>query len=342
MDPLVRLTATALRFRALTLGIPTIAVILTAVLTLAGSRTYTSTSSFVPQGQDASISRLAGLAAQFGVAVPGQNAAQSGEFYADLVTARSILGPVVTDTIEGARSDDGSPVRLGDLLRARGKDSTAWREDAIRKLRSRLSVTADLKTSVVTLGVRTRWPEVSQRVAGRVVEAIIDFDLHTRQSRASAERKFTEARLAQARIELRDAEDALQNFLDRNRQYRESPSLQLQFDRLTREVTSRQQVLDAVRQAYEQARIEEVRNTPRVTVIEPANLPARPNSRRFVLRVMLAGAAGLLLGLGSALIAQGLTRSRATGDGQIEQVGDLWRSFLRDLRAPWRLFRNPG
>lgn len=341
LDPLLALVATALRYRAYAFGLPFFLGTATAVITLLSHRTYTSATSFLPQSGDGSLSRLAGLAAQFGVAVPGQNPGQSPEFYADLATAGAVLGPIVEHRFEGLVPPDEGPPTLVHLLRARGRDSAARREDAIKRLRRELIVTVDGKTSVVVLGVETRWPALSQAVARRIVDAIIDFDLHVRQTRATAERQFTESRLAEAKAELREAEDRLQGFLVRNRQYRESPGLQFEYERLSREVTARQQVYTELDRAYEQARIEEVRNTPRVTVIEPPEVPARPNSRRLVLRVLLAGIAGLFLGLGAALLAQGLDRSRSGQVAEAREVGALWQRFRQDLRAPWRLLRNP-
>ena len=340
MAPLLQLTVAGLRFRRLTIGLPIVSIVVTLAVSLIWPRTYTTTSSFVPQSQELPLSRLAGLASQFGFNLPTQNAAQSADFYADLATAQAILGPIVETHFEGTGSSELDRATLVRLLRAKGADSAARHEDAIKRLRQALAVNADAKTSVVTLTVKTRWPSVSQHVAAAIIDGITDFDLHTRQSRASAERQFTETRLEQARLELRGAEDELQAFLIRNRQYRESPSLQFQYDRLSREVVSRQQVFDALRQSYEEARIEEVRNTPRITVLEPGNLPARPDSRHLVLRTLLAGILGLLLGLGAALIAQGLSHSRAEQPAAAEELVDLWRGLLRDLRKPWRLFSS--
>jgi uncharacterized protein involved in exopolysaccharide biosynthesis len=342
MAPLLSLAATALRYRRYAVGIPFLLVLVTGIVTVATPRTYTASTSFLPQSNDGSLSRLAGLAAQFGVAgLPGQNPGQSPEFYQDLASAGAVLGPLVEARFDSVVPVDLQPATLSKLLRAKGDDSASRHEDAVKKLRKRLTVVIDPKTSVVTLGVETRWPTLSRTLAAAIVDGIINFDLHVRQSRASAEREFTEGRLANAKVELRQAEDALQAFLARNRQYDKSPGLQFEYDRLSRTVAARQQVYTDLDRAYEQARIDEVRNTPRVTVIEAAELPARPNSRGLVLRVLLAGIAGLFLGLGAALWAQGVDQSRA---GQLPETGELrllWRALLTDLRAPWRLFRNP-
>jgi uncharacterized protein involved in exopolysaccharide biosynthesis len=340
-EALLVLTATVLRHRRLTLGLPVLVLVATLAVGLLRARSYTAITSFVPESQDANLGELAGLAAQFGVAVPGRSAAQSPEFYADLIGTRAILGPLVQRRVAGTRQAVDS-VPLGELLQAHGADSAARHEDGIRRLRKRLTVGADAKTSVVTVQVETRWPAVSAAVARWLVEAVVEFDLHTRQSRASAERRFTDERLEQARTEMRESEDALESFLAGKRQYRVSPTLVLRFDRLSREVASRQQVLDALRKSFEQSRIEEVRNTPRITVIETATLPAKPDSRQLVLKLLLAGIASALVGLVTAVGIDGLDRTRQDRREDVEDLHALWQATLGDLRRPWRFLVRPA
>jgi uncharacterized protein involved in exopolysaccharide biosynthesis len=340
MTPVLRLGASALRHRRYTLLLPVLVVAATLSVSLLLPRTYTAVTSFVPQSQDASLSRLAGLAAQFGVAIPGQSGALSADFYADLVVASTILGPIVEERFAPVGASEYDRSTLVQLLRARGADSAARHEDAVKRLRRKIAVSADAKTSVVTVQVESRWPAVSQQVASRLVSGVIDFDLHVRQSRASAERQFTEDRLSQVKLELREAEDRLQAFLDRNRQYREAPQLQFQYDRLSREVTSRQQVYTSLQQSFEQARIDEVRNIPRVTIIESARLPARPNSRHLVLRALLAALAAGLVGLTIALVSDGILWAAADQREELEAIRSGWRSLAAEVRRPWRLLRR--
>jgi uncharacterized protein involved in exopolysaccharide biosynthesis len=60
------------------------------------------------------------------------------------------------------------------------------------------------------------------------------------------------------------------------------------YDRLVNNVTLRQQIYTSVAQAYEQARIDEVRDTPVITVVEAPLLPAKPDPRPFF-RMLVAG-----------------------------------------------------
>src|SRR5438876_484305 len=85
---------------------------------------------------------------------------------------------------------------------------------------------------------------------------------------ASQERRFLGERLDTARAELRRAEGALEKFLQRNRSYPNSPTLLFEHDRLQREAGLRQDVYSMLTQAYEQARMQAVRNTPSISLID--------------------------------------------------------------------------
>ena len=65
-----------------------------------------------------------------------------------------------------------------------------------------------------------------------MLDLVSEFNLEKRQSQAAAERKFTEERSEQARTELLDAENRLQRFLQRNRDFGNDPSLTFERDRL--------------------------------------------------------------------------------------------------------------
>ncbi len=165
------------------------------------------------------------------------------------------------------------------------------------------------------------------------------FNLNRRQGEASAQRVFIEKRVADAQSELRQAEENLQSFLTLNREFR-SPSLQLEFDRLNRVVTMRQQLYTSLAQAYETAKIEEVRDLPVITVIEPPELPIEPTAhggtRRTLLGLLIGGLAGVLLAFARDRMAT--NRERQTDD--FVEFEALRRDALSDLTHPWRPLRR--
>jgi uncharacterized protein involved in exopolysaccharide biosynthesis len=150
---------------------------------------------------------------------------------------------------------------------------------------------------MVVVEVQLREAAVSQAVARALLAQLDTFNLRTRQTQASSERRFTEGRLAEARAELRGAENDLLAFLQSNRDFRSSPQLTFLYDRLTRDVTLKQQVYTTLAQAFEQARIDEVRDTPVITVVEDPMLPARADPMPFARAI----SGGVVLGLALAV-----------------------------------------
>jgi len=85
-----------LRYRRFATVIAGALVLIVALLTLARPRTYTASASFIAREDvGAAVSQLAGIAAQFGVSVGGAQSSESPEFYAELLTSRTLLDEVV-------------------------------------------------------------------------------------------------------------------------------------------------------------------------------------------------------------------------------------------------------
>jgi uncharacterized protein involved in exopolysaccharide biosynthesis len=218
-----------------------------------------------------------------------------------------------------------------------GRTPELRREAVIRRLGDRIQAVAVVKTGVV----RVRVTAESASLALEMVRCILDrlnwFNLETRQSQARAERRFMEGRLDEARTELRAAEDRLQGFLQRNREYRNSPELTFQQDRLARDVQVKQQVYTSLAQAYEQARIEEVRDTPVITVVEQPDLPVRPDRRGAARSALVALIAGGMLATLIAFVMTLLERERTLNEDEIVAVQAELREAAGELRRPWRL-----
>ncbi len=285
-----------LRHRRLVLGTGLLAFLLVGGVALTRSRTYTSTARFMPQSSEGTLSQLSGLAATFGVSVPATDQGSSPNFYAELLKSRDVLRRTVESRYAFAARGDSMRGTLIELFET-GRDSPAARRDAAAKaLLKSIEVGIGRETGTINLEVSTAWAELSQQVAGRMIQLVSDFNLHRLQTKAGAERRFVEARVDEAQDTLRAAEARLEGFLQRNRAYQNSPQLLFEHDRLERQVAMRQQVYTALAQSYEGARIDEVRNTPVITIMEPPDLPAKPDARLALVKGIFAGLVGLALG----------------------------------------------
>jgi uncharacterized protein involved in exopolysaccharide biosynthesis len=286
-----------------------VVAVLALVLGLRKPRTYTSRASFIPQQRELQ-GNLGSLAAQFGVAVQSGPPGQSPQFYADLVKTRDLLVSVLDSPYVDRLGNSPRAVRLADALKARGATPALRQDDALRKLRVMIDASVTAKTGVVSLSVRMPTSALAQQVAARVLALVNKFNLEIRQTQAAAERRFAEQRQRDAQTELRQAEDRLQQFLAQNRSYAGSSQLQFEHDRLDADVQLRRQTYSSLTQAYEQARIDEVRDTPVITVIESPDFPARPDARGLASRVELGLIAGAMLGGLAAWLRRRLAASR--------------------------------
>jgi uncharacterized protein involved in exopolysaccharide biosynthesis len=259
---------------------------------------YVSSFSFTPQGRAAS-GNLSGLAAQFGISVPTDQA-QSPAFYVSLLQSDAVRRRVVATSF--AVGQPGGAVRgtLVEFLRARGDTPAERLEDGVRRLGRALRASVQIRSGIVEVSVAMPAPDLSRQVAERLLALVDDYNQRQRVTQASAQRRFTEARLGSVATELRTAEERLEQFLRGNREFRGSPTLVFAEERLRREVEFRQQVYNQLAQSLEKAKIDEVRDTPVISVVDAPTLPVRPEPRNAVAAAVLG-----------ALVAGGLTAAAA-------------------------------
>ncbi len=333
-----------LRQRRIVVGLPLAAAVVTILLCLVLPPLYTATTTFIPetrtQGQlPQGLSGLAGLVGEFGLALP-QQAGQSPRFYATVLRSREIMEPVLLSRYRvprgGADRNPGDSATLLRILKIRGRtlaDSLEW---GIKKLNQLLSVNVDLQTNIVTVSVDTRDPVLSATVAARFIGFLNEFNTKHRESQARERRKFAEQRLADADSGLRRAEAAVKSFYEHNRGWQESPSLVFAETELRRQVQVGQEVYLTLRRGFETARIEEVNDTPVITVIDAAVVPARKSWPRLGPLTLLALVVGTMVGWVWAYAADYLNRVRREDDASYREFAGLLRQARRDLGGALR------
>lgn len=294
--------------------------------------TYTATATFVPQSSgDDSHSSLASLAGQFGISVGGGSSqTQSPQFYADLLLSRVILAPLADESFV---VDSGKPARtLPSLVGVTEKDSARRVDLTVEALTENvLSYDISKETGVISLRVKTKWRSLSLAIENELLTRVNAFNLHTQQTSATAERVFTEARLADAKQSLRQAEDQLEAFLQRNRQYQNSPELQFAHDRLQRVVDVQQGVVTSLTQNYEDVRIREVRDTPVITILQQPAVPVDANWRPWLF-LAIGLPFGAILGTMLVLASEILRRLRTVPDPETRNFFVAYDDTLAALR----------
>jgi uncharacterized protein involved in exopolysaccharide biosynthesis len=325
------LAALWLRHWPWTIGFPATVAAVTTVLVLVLPSQYTAETTFLPQSRsDVRLpTGIANLAGQLGLPLTG-GGTSSPKFYADLVMSETIIDEILQRPIDSTAQDPPSER----LLHWVGIGGTTLADSlflARKYLRRHLATDVDRETGVVTISVTLRDPRVAAAVAAGFLRELEHFNADRRQSQARERRKFVEQRIADSERELTQAEDALRNFYESNRQYQSSPALVFQERRFQARVNLLTEVAVTLRREFESARIEEVNDTPVLTVVDWAQVPQRRSFPRRKLVVIGATSVSILLGGIFALLAEFLAHAEATDPEGRMAFARAWSTFRAAL-----------
>lgn len=236
--------------------------------------TYRVTASFYPQSTQSSPSAadlLRGVAsgALGGLGNSALNGANA-EIYPDLLSSQRILAASLSATRPSTRKT--YYIEFG----FRGSDSTHALERAVAWMRKSLDVSVNQIDGMVTVSLSHDKSDLASAYLGELLTTLVRFNTEVRKTQAGSVRSFLAERIVTARKELEEAEGALIQFRSSNLRFANSPRLALEQARLEREVRLSETLYQGLCQQYELAKVDEARDTPSITIVDP---PGRPSLR---------------------------------------------------------------
>ena len=280
-------------------------VLLTASVTAIASffwpRSYRAEAKILPN-QSASVgSSLASSAAASGLGdlIPGQMGGRENPIltYPEILSSRSLLERVTLSPYPADTSNVTGSIMQALGIKGASRQSV---EKGVRKLGSVTRVETNLRSGLVYVSAVTRDSVLSAQIVQRMLLELDHFNVDTRASQGRATREFLEGRIKEARLELREAEEALASFRQTNVRISNSAQLQLEQARFEREVDTRSELYRMLAREFEAAKIEEKRDTPTFTVVDPA----RPPVRKYRPRILFNVAVSIFAALGLRLLLQ--------------------------------------
>lgn len=324
------------------MGVPLALGTVSVAISLLLPRNYTARTTFTPQASRStvpggSLAGLAGLAGQFGISLTS-GTDDSPEFFAEVLTSREMLQSTLMSSFAFPDSDSHhSPRTLLSVLNIDGNTDLERISKGIRQFEKKVTTSVDKRTGIVSLEVELPSPELAANVANRMVQLLNIFNVERLQLQSHEERRFTEARLAEAQQELDSAEQAQVHFLQANRRYSDSPLLAFEADRLQRKVQLRQDIVLTLQREYEQARIAEVRDTPVLTIIDKAIPPDKTSSPKLLLNLLVAVIAGVLLALSWVYFSQSTAVVAQVNGEEYRAFQEAYRNAFGEVRGFLRL-----
>ena len=172
-------------------------------------------------------------------------------------------------------------------------DSAIIKDRAIKEFHDRIEVLEDRSSGLIRINLTLEDPLISASVANFIGEQVQNYIQKENSAQSTKEKIFILSRLKIVKNELEASELELKGFKERNRGYEDSPDLFMTFSQFFREVEAKKQVYLTLQQQLELARIEEVKQTPILHVLDRAVPPSKKSSPKrimFMIGFALIGA----------------------------------------------------
>jgi uncharacterized protein involved in exopolysaccharide biosynthesis len=274
------------------------AVLAAAALALVLPEKYTAKAVLLPteEGDQGFPSQLSGIASSFGFALPFGAMSQS-DLYPTILTSDRLLRDLLRE--EFPPKPGQAPVMLAEhLVKRKDLSEEQHLSRAVANARENvLRASKDSETGVVTLMVTLDDADLAAAVGNRLVARLERFLITMRSQEGSKNRTFLDDRLEVVSKDLADAENGLTHVRETNRRVQDSPELLLQQERLHRDLLIQEQIFLELMKQKEIAKIEEVKNTPVLRILDQARPPVRPSHPNKILVVTM----GLVLALFAAI-----------------------------------------
>ena len=201
----------------------------------------------------------------------------------DVVMSRLIANQAISQVwkIENGNSTTladiwklNKPTWIGKIFRAK-IDSISIKEKSIKKFRDHIRVTEDRNSGLIKIYTTFQSPIIASQVANFIGTQVELYIQKENSAQSNKEKIFISERLLIVKSELESSESLLKDFLERNRGYEESPDLFMKYSQLFREVEAKKEVYLMLQQQLELARIDEVKQSPILHILDYAVPPIK-------------------------------------------------------------------
>ncbi len=299
------------RFILMFAGIATAVAI---VVSLLMPNYYKSTVILLTEIETSKLASLGGFADLAAIAGVGGGEGSLVKLYPIIIKSESVLRNVLYTRYHSTEFKDS--VDLIQFWGIKTKTPELTYETGLGSLRDGLTVSIEPKTSVITLSIETKEPQLSADIVNAVTVELDRFIRTKKTTNATEQRKWIEARLVEVKSDLEKSENTLREFREKNRRVVDSPQLLLEQERLIREVQINSTIYTELKRQYELIKIEEIKNIPIINVLDEGRAAAKKESPKrsiiiattLFLSLMLSGAYVLLKNQYGEMIRRFLAR----------------------------------
>ena len=299
--------------------------ILAAILMLLTPNRYSSTAVILPSGKSDNLSALKAMAGLS--SLMGSGDANSSVLFPVILGSQLVRDSLLSKTYEFVH--EGEPMKLS-LVEYLGIEDPDRRRQALAAM---TRVKSETRTGEISVSVETEYPGLSQALVSEYLTRLESFNLHSLRSEATERVRYLSRELAEREAALRAAEDSLETYQSRNRNWAatSSPVLLKDLVRLKRDAEAKTQTYAYLLQEYEIAKLDAQKDIPVVRILDRASLPTVKSGPHRTLTVLAASAVAFVLAVfaifGADLVRQ--WRRNSNRQSQNELASLISTSFPR-------------
>ncbi len=253
----------------------------------------------LPETQNNNMGGLAGLASQFGVNVPTSNASidlSSPSLIPELLKSRAFAEKILYKEFHSNKLSSKQP-----LVNILFQNSILSKESLIYKGSKALNggIITYTKNPLENFSIiKVTLPErqLAKNLADSVLFEIEELNKSYKIQSTNEKISFIETRINSVYTDLTKSEIRLKNFNEKNRQI-SSPALQLELDRLARDVELQKNIYLTLKQQLELAKIEEVQKASAFQILDKPFYPLQPINKNLQLSLIFSISIGLFVGV---------------------------------------------
>ena len=292
-----------------------------------------------PENTNSNLGGLAGIASQFGVNIPSPAQADlsSPFLFPELLSSRRFAENIIYKTFDS--DQDGVKTPLINIL-TNNPDANETRMPfqvavAVSTLNEWISLEQDPYSSFSFIKIRSPEPKLSKELADVVLFELEQLNRFFKSQNVFEKTKFIDQRINTVEKDLAKSELKLKSFNEKNRQV-SSPALQLELDRIEREVEIQKSIYLTLKQQLELAKIEEIQETSIVQILDKPQVPLSPANKNVKMGVGIAMIFGLSLGLFLSFLRSFINNNDIEERKKLRKVKNYVRkkiiSFTKDIR----------
>jgi len=289
-------------------------VVFTGIYSKTRPPVFTASAKFLPSRNPEMTSRMGTLIGTSGRIESFENNVTS-EYYTEILKSSPFLERIANKKFLSKKL--GEEVDLISYYEVEADNETERLIKATRTINESLKISTDRTTKVVSISYSTKDPGLSAAIANAFVEELIKYNQDIRDTKSKQNREFIENQLEENRKLLKKAEAELADFTAKNKKI-VTPDLEIELDRLKRNVKVQEEVYVMLKKQLELAKIEEQEKKPVIEILENASIPLHKSSPKTKTNVILAGFVSIVLFIGLAFVLEYISKMNPKDEGYKE------------------------